>query len=166
MKHTDLIRQKKDLTWAHSNRTAATEGQGGIASFILKMNSWIYQRCLHNSIHVQYQWKLPERLTAVCAHVPGRQLRLRRVRVKHIDVLMVQQLYELGRFQKLPLAVKHTGGLFGRVNHLPGGQREDHHKRVLRTPQNSWWTPYTETALIEKNSSAKNENSVIIYSNP
>ncbi len=98
-------------------------------------------------MYVQYQWSLPERLTAVRAHVPGQQLSC--VRVKHIHVLMVQQLHELGRFQKLPLAVKHTGGLFGRVNQLPRGQREDHHNRVLRTPQNSWWTLSTQTALIK-----------------
>lgn len=70
-------------------------------------------------------------LTAVCTHFPGRQVRLRSVRVKHVDILVKQQLYKLGRVEKFALAVEDAGGLLRRVHHSTCSQRENHHKGVL-----------------------------------
>lgn len=58
-------------------------------------------------------------------------MRLRGVRVKHVDVLVKQHLYKLGRVEELALAVEDAGGLLGRVHHSARSQREHHYEHVL-----------------------------------
>lgn len=62
---------------------------------------------------------------------PGWQMRLSRVRVEDVDVLVKEQLHELGRLQELPLAAQDAGSLLGRVQHSAAQERENHHEGVL-----------------------------------
>lgn len=60
-------------------------------------------------------------------------MQLSRVRVEHVDVLVEEELHELGRLQELPLAAEDAGSLLRRVHHAAARQREDHHEGVLQT---------------------------------
>lgn len=60
-------------------------------------------------------------------------MQLSRMRVEHVDVLVEEELNELGRLQELPLAAEDAGSLFRRVHDAPARQREDHHEGVLQT---------------------------------
>lgn len=67
-----------------------------------------------------------------CVRVaPGGQMQLSRVRVEHVNVLVEEQLHELGRLQELSLAAENAGSLLGRVHHAATRQGENHHEGVL-----------------------------------
>lgn len=71
---------------------------------------------------------------------PRRQVQLSRVRVEHVDVLVEEELHELGRLQELPLAAEDAGSLLRRVHDAAARQREDHHEGVLQSNgQTNMW---------------------------
>lgn len=59
-------------------------------------------------------------------------MQLSRVRVEHVNVLVEEELHELGRLQELPLAAEDAGSLLGHVHHAAAQEREDHHEGVLQ----------------------------------
>lgn len=86
-----------------------------------------------------------ERSKPTCVRAaPGRQVQLSRVRVEHVDVLVEEELHELGRLQELPLAAEDAGSLLRGVHHAAARQREDHHEGVLQVDgQTETWEKKT-----------------------
>lgn len=72
-------------------------------------------------------------------------MRLSRVRVEDVNILVEEQLHELGRLQELPLAAQDAGSLLRRVEHAAAQQGEDHHEGVLHTDTETYTRTHRKT---------------------